>query len=84
MLITFGAKNLLLDSKLGNNRLAHLHDWLHVRFEQTRHNCLVERACFCGFVLHFVDVSVLVPDRRWDMLDGFIEALNEGDHLGSQ
>ena len=70
-----------MDSELGNLRLSHVHDGLHMRLEEVRDDSLVELASFCSLKLHLIDVAILVSNRAWRPFVALGEALHDWEHL---
>ena len=70
-----------MDSELGNLRLSHVHDGLHMRLEEVRDDSLVELASFCSLKLHLIDVAILVSNRAWRPFVALGEALQEAQHV---
>ena len=53
----------------------HLHDGLHVRFEEAGHDPVVQFAILSCLKLKLVDISILITDGAGDKSDGFGETL---------
>ena len=70
-------------SEFGDLWLAHGHHGLHVRLEERWYNRLVKTGAASSFKLLLVDITVVVSDRRWNMLRALRECFKEWDHLWS-
>ena len=79
-----GVKFTVGESELGDGGSIHVHDGLHVRLEDGRHDRCVHLIALGRLKLHLIDVTIVVANGARCVKELVLKNLNEWDHVGAQ